>query len=676
MEMECMVLPPKARLYELKCSADFSSEEFSYSIKTWTNMASLLIKQGNKAESIKDDEYAYISYVRACLIITKVIPHQPQYSAMMNDIACIDLRQKILSIIARIGHLERRLLKRFEQENQERLAEIQRSEAEAEAAAAAVAAAFATPETTMSTISTEYDSDSPVSELAAGETAKLMVRRASFSQGSDEDRREEQADDDEEEEEEEEEEEQEDVVEVRFEIPSDRGLALELNSQIYASNPHRRTLTGNDDTWSTSSYGDQQRLYHPQHQLQYVYQVLEKRSHESLPTLKKKSSNEDERLLISPGCQPNYSALAPPSAMFARQEGAHVRRCSSTDAIRSSAFFPADTQLPYLTATQQSTTTQKPAAAARAVAPAVPRRSSQRGSAAAPLVMAAVSRSSKNSHNGGSYDTVPEHTCSAPTSSILDCEGDRTVYTRETPKSQLNDHRTMSINDSNSFRIRSSTSPITSSPLSFTSSTRKISFLKESSSVTNLLRSLPSTPRASIDRLEATQGASSSPSAVVPSLGSADQSPVPSSAFFTPSTSPQLKSNSPHMHHHSYSLTSIVPGSTSPDVNSISSSTTSLLLSEPPLDLRAQVQTATNATTTPTNPSPTQSSVTTFTTGKISSGLLRKIRSRPKMKEQLFEMIVGPTPSLPMSASPPMEVAEHIRQHSNSHHQHSIRVVV
>ncbi|KAF8955872.1 hypothetical protein BGZ52_000253, partial [Haplosporangium bisporale] len=61
------ITPPKKRLFELKSSAEFSSSEFSHSIKTWVNMASLLIKQGNMAESNKDDENAYISYVRACL---------------------------------------------------------------------------------------------------------------------------------------------------------------------------------------------------------------------------------------------------------------------------------------------------------------------------------------------------------------------------------------------------------------------------------------------------------------------------------------------------------------------------------------------------------------------------------------------------------------------------------
>ncbi|GJJ70646.1 hypothetical protein EMPS_02996 [Entomortierella parvispora] len=109
--------PPKTRLHELKNSADFASEEFNHSIKTWVNMASLLVKQGSMAESSKDDENAYISYVRACLIVTKIIPAQAHYKSMMNDIVCIDMRQKILGTVSRMGHLERRLLRRFEQES-------------------------------------------------------------------------------------------------------------------------------------------------------------------------------------------------------------------------------------------------------------------------------------------------------------------------------------------------------------------------------------------------------------------------------------------------------------------------------------------------------------------------------------------------------------------------------
>ncbi|KAF9283047.1 hypothetical protein BGZ68_005597 [Mortierella alpina] len=91
-------------------------------------MASLLVKQGNMAESNKDDENAYVSYVRACLFVTKIIPRQTQYPNMMNDIVCIDLRQKILGIIPRMGHLERRLLQRYEQENQETAARVARGE--------------------------------------------------------------------------------------------------------------------------------------------------------------------------------------------------------------------------------------------------------------------------------------------------------------------------------------------------------------------------------------------------------------------------------------------------------------------------------------------------------------------------------------------------------------------
>lgn len=44
--------PPRKRLFELKSSAEFSSSEFSHSIKTWVNMASLLIKQVDTCDTI------------------------------------------------------------------------------------------------------------------------------------------------------------------------------------------------------------------------------------------------------------------------------------------------------------------------------------------------------------------------------------------------------------------------------------------------------------------------------------------------------------------------------------------------------------------------------------------------------------------------------------------------
>ena len=48
METETTVQPPRTRLCKLKSSADFPSDEFNHSIKTWVNMASLLVKQVNK----------------------------------------------------------------------------------------------------------------------------------------------------------------------------------------------------------------------------------------------------------------------------------------------------------------------------------------------------------------------------------------------------------------------------------------------------------------------------------------------------------------------------------------------------------------------------------------------------------------------------------------------------
>lgn len=38
-------VPPRTRLNELKTSAEFAAEDFNHTIKTWVNMASLLVKQ-------------------------------------------------------------------------------------------------------------------------------------------------------------------------------------------------------------------------------------------------------------------------------------------------------------------------------------------------------------------------------------------------------------------------------------------------------------------------------------------------------------------------------------------------------------------------------------------------------------------------------------------------------
>ncbi|KAF9087186.1 hypothetical protein BGX27_002981, partial [Mortierella sp. AM989] len=278
MEVEAMIMPPRTRLHELKSSADFSSEEFNHSIKTWVNMASLLVKQGNMAESKQDDENAYISYVRACLIITKIIPHQALYHTMMNDIVCIDLRQKILGIISRIGHLERRLLKRFEQENQQYLAGTKPS------SSVSVSKSTASCLNSSSLTVTPGRDSERKADCEQDIEQDSPIQMLSFKQiGDDED------------EEASGEEIAEEFVEMKYEFSSGNGVALELDPQDYAKQQQQQQQQQEQSSSSGSDKGG------------------------VVPTLRKKSSNDDERpsLLLSPECQPNFSTM--PSALFARE---------------------------------------------------------------------------------------------------------------------------------------------------------------------------------------------------------------------------------------------------------------------------------------------------------------------------------------------------------------------
>ncbi|KAG0202923.1 hypothetical protein BGX28_004709 [Mortierella sp. GBA30] len=361
-----MALPPRRRLHHLKNSANFPAEEFQHSIKTWVNMASLLVKQGNMAESNKDDENAYISYMRACIIITKIIPHQSLYRNMMNDIVCIDLRQKILGIVSRMGHLERRLLKRFEEENEERAAQIARDN---------VVTSFGAPShvgaTSSVTITAASESSAAIMLPVHSSSIKVELpseeeqlekrddstdddqeddpnERTGFRQEGDED--DEDGEDDEEDDEgnyESKEYEESEELELQSGGPAgpelvDDDTTPELSPQIYSRyhHPNRRAvLFSRSRSASVSPY--------QQLDITSVDEALSKNhirtagnndgGSESL----KKTSNEDGRppFLSSPACQPNYSAM--PSALFARQrEGCHVRRCSSTDNIRANAQFP------------------------------------------------------------------------------------------------------------------------------------------------------------------------------------------------------------------------------------------------------------------------------------------------------------------------------------------------
>ncbi|KAF9430846.1 hypothetical protein BGZ94_003327, partial [Podila epigama] len=433
MDPESVAIPPRQRLSALKASAEFPAGEFNHSIKTWVNMASLLIKQGSMAESNKDDENAYISFIRSCLIITKIIPCQPNYRAMMNDIVCIDLRQKILLVIARIGHLERRLLKQFEQENLQRLQEQQQQQQQQQQPHV-VQSRSLHPTSGISPGVSQSESDSEIT--VPGQPF------LTFHQDGDDDVEEEEVGRGEaypqrhrkEDEEEEDMTEGEDVV-CRLNIAPastiDPEPALDLNSRnlTAAAQYHRRSFQRRSH--DMLSY-DQKRtipmITRPTSPLATFPPTTTTTTYASL---KKVSSNEDYRALLTPECQPNNnmnsnnsninsnsssnnnnknnpvfdssnldSALASsmtPSQLYAsltsssgatrhqllfaeqsrlRAQGQqHIRRCSSTDGIRQRMHFPRDSGT---------------------ISPAIPPRSEKRSSMMASVTM--------NGSNGfGSY---------------------------------------------------------------------------------------------------------------------------------------------------------------------------------------------------------------------------------------------------------------------------------
>ncbi|KAG0368970.1 hypothetical protein BC939DRAFT_477848 [Gamsiella multidivaricata] len=678
METQTVILPPRTRLLDLKSSADFPSEEFNHSIKTWVNMASLLVKQGNMAESNKDDENAYISYVRACLIITKIIPHQALYPTMMNDIVCIDLRQKILITIARMGHLERRLLKRFEKENQERVADMEKNPT-----SISVTASIPPPPTSSKKPSRR--SDRKVNRtlqcgisVAAFDQAgqeEAPFHRTSFRQGDDDEDEGANAD-------------TEDLAEMSYEAPTSE-IAFGLDPQIYVTHHHhRRSVTCG--ARSTSPKNPQQHTDRSQDPGEF-------------PALRKKSSNGDDRSLLSPECQPNFAAM--PSTLFARQrEGGHVRRCSSTDAIRTSTHFPA---------------------AYPVMAPAIPKRSEKRAS-----MWASVATDRPNSKQD-----MPEYRATASSVEAQENGGngnrEKSADAREVHKSRFSNRQTMSFESSyfNSNMAASDTAvpKVSSSQLRKSYSISRINMIRSKAN-------LPPTPRLSVENLKAAVDGtlsssslnSSSSSNTNMSLSSASLTSTSQSSFSsacsTPSASPQLKPG-PRMvsgHGHSHSLTSIPSGScstmadptcysngtTSPSRPPFSSSSTnSLSLSSAAVATAASTANTLNMSTpqptivapqpqrkqtpsvsysnsstltgtmsaTPSSSvsaspcslssSPTLTSISTWSTATVKkAGLLRKIRSRPKMKDQVFDIVAtpSPVPTITPSHTPPPRL-----QHQN-----------
>ncbi|KAI8346513.1 hypothetical protein B0O80DRAFT_430847 [Mortierella sp. GBAus27b] len=214
METETMILPPRTRLHELKISAEIPTEEFNHSIKTWVNMASLLVKQGNMAEST-DDENAYISYVRACL--------RPSERKAEADLE----KQK---------------------DNEDK-----------------------------KPMSHQNDIKASEGHETGGET--------------------------------------EDLVEIKYDIPA--------SAMVFSESESRVNVTYHE---KQQNLGRQQRR-----------KTMATVNGTDRTILKKKSSNEDDRTLLTPGSQPNNLS---PSTLFGKRREGHMRRCSSTDAIRNTFHFP------------------------------------------------------------------------------------------------------------------------------------------------------------------------------------------------------------------------------------------------------------------------------------------------------------------------------------------------
>ncbi|KAF9438526.1 hypothetical protein BGZ76_007200 [Entomortierella beljakovae] len=702
MEVENTIISPRMRLQELKSSADFPSNEFKHNIKTWVNMASLLVKQGNMAES-SDEENAYISYVRACLIITKIIPHQEQYPAMMNDIACIDLRQKILGIIPRMGHLERRLLKRFDQENQKHSATtpvgscakstLSRSTTLCSKFPSSIAAMRQRCEPSIrvdhvddieNNNDIDDDDDDDNNDDDDDDGGIRSNKMLSFIQIGDEDydekekvdvdeinvdvegaveelrvpqRKEQDVDG-----EEEEEDLAKDFIEMKYEFAPSDELSLELDPKAYIHH-RRRAPTSNSSSRSTSPEDSQEK----------EQKLLQDKG--TVPTLKKKSSNDPERssLLLSPECQPNLTN-AMPSALFARQrEGGHVRRCSSNDVIRHSIHLHSGMGI----LDNINAGGANPSPRLSVHGSTVSLRGADKRYSMAIIGTGEVERRDRK-------DRVPDYRGIA--SSIDVGEEERAKFARDILKSRFTNRRTMSFESSYFDESRTkSDEPIDSYPYGAVSS----SSLKKSHSISaKSSREVLPAPRLSVDGVNAVNGASSTTlsntNTTQQSSGVINRS-IPSSTSSTPFTSPLMRSTSPHMssgmfvgHGYSQSLASITSGSTIVmSETSANGSSTRLPTGfsnstvQNPQGQSSNVSCSTSYTncstvtsgstmTVSSTSSPTllsMASWATVTTGK-KVGLLRKIRSKPKVKDQLFDIVAAPTPT----SSPPPQMIQQQQQ--------------
>ncbi|KAG0245540.1 hypothetical protein BGX31_007333 [Mortierella sp. GBA43] len=614
METETMILPPRTRLHELKISAEIPTEEFNHSIKTWVNMASLLVKQGNMAEST-DDENAYISYVRACLIVTKIIPHQALYPSMMNDIVCIDLRQKILGIVARMVHLERRLLKRFEQENQELLATSTSTTRTGTTLSPSSAGKILT-----SSRPSERKAEADLEKQKDNEDKKPMSHQNDIkaSEGHETGG------------------ETEDLVEIKYDIPA--------SAMVFSESESRVNVTYHE---KQQNLGRQQRR-----------KTMATVNGTDRTILKKKSSNEDDRTLLTPGSQPNNLS---PSTLFGKRREGHMRRCSSTDAIRNTFHFPPS--FPPV------------------IAPAVPPRSQKRASTVS------MARTSSNNSSRSTNSISGHHKCNSEASMpVLEYK-----VGSSDEENRLFSKWTMSCESNTSNQSDSSAS---SSEATKYIAIPKIAqtYLKKSNSISYRNRAdLPPTPRLSVENLPSAMEGSSTSSATLsahtsissPSSGSINPLSSASSTCSSPFTSPLLRtSSSQFATGHTYSLTSVLSGSTvtssmdvlprsllssSPSTASFTSSSTLASLSasdsssssSPVLNMEPQPQ---HKLTSVSSSSPTLNSMsnwsisgntTATSSGSMKAGLLRKIRSRPKIKDQVFEIVVSPSLTPALSSQPP-----------------------
>ncbi|OAQ34598.1 hypothetical protein K457DRAFT_121749 [Linnemannia elongata AG-77] len=748
-------MPPRARLLELKTNAEFAAEDFNHTIKTWVNMASLLVKQGNVAESKGDDENAYISYVRACLIITKIIPVQPHYRSMMNDIVCIDLRQKILLIITRMGRLERRLLKRFEDENRQVATAARITQVSAVAQLNSLTSSKTTVVTTtmnnrptstvfkvernMNKLSVEYYSpEEPVVDqeedyIDDESDDESVDGRENINIGvysNDDSNDEVDIDNDDE------------IiatVEIHDNYLTNDGadLMLELSPESYVNHHHRRVMTG-----PRSEPSSQQPP--PYQQLHYDDQNHTPEKPINLNgTLKKKSSNEDDRSLLSPECQPNYTAM--PSALFPRQrEGFHVRRCSSTDTIRSSVHFPANS-LSIATALPLATTPR-----ANLATPPIPVRSDKRSS-----MMASMTFDRNNINNIGNSNVnyardrsnqgaaaVPDYrgTAAAGSGPTTTTTAVRGGYDRDVLHSRFSNRRTMSFEGNGNFYpslggVSSSAFDVQQQPAhtggasalwrhnstSVGRVTPGNSHSRNGSSLGHRKRAsfdlhqhqqqkqhqlqyhgngitaaylnadLPPTPRSSLEKLSEHFSAGSSTTSMGGSSKngfSPSPSTSPSTASSTPFASPMMKTGAQmpqsfgviqqqqrgqgpahgHGHVHTPSLTSsITSGLTLVTTDSINSSvtytpTTAMSVGSPQLS---------NSTSMSSSSSPTTTSFSSWTTSGKKAGLLRKIRSKPKMQD-MFDMVQVPISPSPAPAPAQLPLPLHRQQQQQYQQQQQL----